>query len=121
MGTSVLMYSIISMLRNTDILYRNGWVAGWIVAGLQTIPPFILVPRLVLSLRELCAHNLQGGRGSHIDTAFGFGSRLEHDTVWSAIAFADPTENEDIERGDEQGDGVQMETIQEVRRTSSRA
>ena len=101
------------MLNNAGLM--GTWIQ-WPATVLQGIPPFVLVPRFILGLRELYAHHLQG---SLIDTAFGVGSGPTHGlhgAVRSTMAFAAPGENED----DEVSNEIQMEGIQEVHRMSSR-
>ena len=70
----------------------------------QAIPIFTLVPRFILNLRELHARDLQGRRGSDIDTAFGLSSTPDHGPVASAIMFAEGGQNE----GEEQREEIQM-------------
>ena len=106
---SILAFSLFTVLTNT--LSEWAFILGGI---LQSIPPITLVPRFILNLRELYACDLQGRRGSNIDTAFGFGSGFEQGAIRSAIIFAEPRQNESEEGGDE----MKME-IQEVGRTSS--
>lgn len=71
---------------------------------IQYIPPFILVPRFILSLRKLYARDLQGRHGNDLDTAFGLTSAAGHSVTTSTIMFADRGPNE----GEEDG-GIQME------------
>ena len=80
---------------------------GWVVLSgmIEYVPAFTLVPRLILSLRELYARDLQGRRGSEIDTAFGLALAPARDALASTIVFADGGESED----EEQGEVVQME------------
>ena len=80
---------------------------GWVVLSgmIEYVPAFTLVPRLILSLRELYARDLQGRRGSEIDTAFGLALAPARDTVASLVVFADGGQSED----EEQGEVIQME------------
>ena len=100
---SMLMYSIVNVIFYAASLSIDGW---WILLMLaQAIPIFTLVPRFILNLRELYARDLQGRRGSDIDTAFGLSSTPGHGPVASAIMFAEGGQNE----GEEQGEEIQME------------
>ena len=100
---SMLMYSIINLTFYIAYLSLDGW---WILLMLaEWIPIFTLVPRFILNLRELYARDLQGRRGSDIDTAFGLTSASSHGPVASAIMFAEGAQNE----GEEQGEEIQME------------
>ena len=110
----MLVFAVISFLYNTVIDPTYDWLA-LLCNALQVIPPVTLVPRFIINLRELYGRDLQGRRGSNIDTAFGLGSAFEQSAVrQSAIVFADGRQNESEERGDE----MEME-IQEVSRTPS--
>ena len=71
---SVLTYSIVNLIAvNLSI---NGW--GILLLVVEWIPISTLVPRFILNLRELYACDLQGRRGSNIDTAFGLTSASSH-------------------------------------------
>ena len=59
----------------------------------------------MLSLRKLYARDLQGRRGSEIDTAFGLTSVSGRGAAASAIMFVDAMQNEGLEQGEE----IQME------------
>ena len=98
------------MLGGTGAIPTDGW--RQIPIGImELLPPFILVPRFALTLRKVYARDLQGRRGSEIDTAFGLGSAVGRGAVASAIMFADAGENE----GEVQGEEIQLE----ARETSS--
>ena len=96
---STLMYSIIDLTFYADSLSVDEWWMVLLVA--QVAPMFTLVPRFILNLRELYAHDLQGRRGSNIDTAFGLTSASSHGPVASVIMFAEDGQNE--------GEEIQME------------
>ena len=75
-------------------------VDGWriiLFGSAQLIPPYTLVPRFILSLRKLYARDLQGRRGSDIDTAFGLTPVFTHGADLSAIVFADDGQNKEEE------------------------
>ena len=105
---SVLVFSIISLLTNTTTAAPNAWFLF-----LSSIPPFTLVPRFVLNLREIYARDVHVGRGSNMDTAFGFGTGFEQGAIRSAIVFAEPRRI----RGEAEGEEMEMEVL-EVDHTS---
>ena len=74
----------------------------------------MLIPRFILNLREMYAHDLQCRRGSNIDTAFSMGLRSGPGPS-SAIVFVDAVQNE----GELGGESEMEETVQEMRRTSN--
>ena len=99
----MLMYAIANVISDAASLSIDEW---WILLAVaEYIPIFTLVPRFILNLRELYAHDLQGRRGSKIDTAFGLTSASSHGPVVSTIMFAEVGQNEDREQGEE----IQME------------
>ena len=101
---SILAYALVDILGTTGSLSTDGW---WpiLIGMMEYIPPYTLVPRFILSLRALYARDLQGRRGSDIDTAFGLTSASSHGTVTSVIMFMDARQNEGLEQGEE----IQME------------
>ena len=88
----------------------------WLIllAVIQQPLPFMLIPRFILNLREMYADDLQGRRGSNIDTASSMGLR-SGPGPFSAIVFADAVQNE----GELGGEPEMEETVQEMRRTSN--
>ena len=60
----------------------------------QSVPAITLVPRFIFGLRKLYARDIQGRRGSEIDTAFGLASVPSHSTALSMMVFADAAQNE---------------------------
>lgn len=93
-----------NMLAETGVLPTNGW---WMLLNATAfIPPYVLVPRFIMSLRRLYAYDQRGRREDEIDTAFGLNSVLGRGaTVTSAIMFADAGHNE----GEEEGEEICME------------
>jgi hypothetical protein len=70
---SVLLFSLVNELA----AWGNLTLAGWqliVFALVQYVPMFALTPRFIMSIRELHAHDVQGRRGSGIDTGFGLSS-----------------------------------------------
>ena len=121
---SILLFSLERILGDINLSWNYGWevVLGTIVGY---VPPFVLTPRLVLSLREVYARDLQGRCGSDIDTAFGLTSSGSA-AVTSQIVFADGGQNvveepgEEREEGQDEGqDAEQDEGIQVVGRAMS--
>ena len=110
---SILTFALVNVLMFTGNVSMDGWRVI-LLATIQYLPAFTLVPRFILSLRKLYARDLQGRRGSEIDTAFGLTSASGRGAVASAIMFADAGQNEGLEQGDE----IQMED-REIRGTSS--
>ena len=102
----MLTYAVINVLYYAANVPLNGWPIT-LLATMEYIPAFTLVPRFILSLRELYACDLQGKRGNDIDTAFGFTSAFGHgtSTATTTIVFADTGRNE----GSEQGEEIAME------------
>ena len=94
------MYAVINVLINTGDIPVDGWRLI-LVGVVELIPLYTLVPRFILSLRRLYERDLQGGRGSNIDTAFGVTSMSGHGGASSTIMFADGGQNEGLEQGDE--------------------
>lgn len=91
-----------------NISQDNNW---WEVldAMMQCVPAFTLVPRLILSLRKLCACDSRRRRGSDIDSAFGL-TPSNGGIVVSEIMFAVGGQ----EAGGEQGEEVAMEQRETV-------
>ncbi|KAF8124714.1 hypothetical protein EV363DRAFT_1435185 [Boletus edulis] len=67
---------------------------------LETVPVYTLGPRFIISIRELYARDVQGRRGSGIDTGFGL-SLSSHGAEETGVVFADVEWNEGMEDVDE--------------------
>ena len=117
---SILVFSVLNTLGNAGSIPMYGWRIV-LVGVLRYIPAFPLIPRFILNLRELYAHNLSlGGRGSAIDTAFGYSPGIGQDAAVSAIVFADAGPNGD--HREEQAGEIQMERMErEIRSAGSGA
>ena len=96
---SILLYATVIVMFDAANIPNDGWWILWPLA--QSIPIITLVPRFILNLRELYARDLQGRRGSNIDTAFGLTSASSHGPVASVIVFAEDGQNE--------GEEIEME------------
>ena len=59
-----------------------------LIGTMEYTPAITLVPRFILSLRKLYAHDLRSRRGSEIDAAVGLSSADGRGAVASAIVFA---------------------------------
>ena len=111
---SVLLPCVVTIPINLDIVQESH---RRILISVTYIPQFTLVPRFVLSLRALYAQDVQGRRGSDIDTAFGLGLSSDHGAAGSAIVFAAGGQNEEEEQGEDHveercvghGEEIQME------------
>lgn len=68
----------------------------------QSIPPFTLLPRFILNLREHYARDLRSRHGSDIDTAFGFTSTFDQGAVVNVTLFRDGEQNEGQRQHDEE-------------------
>ncbi|KIJ61609.1 hypothetical protein HYDPIDRAFT_189505 [Hydnomerulius pinastri MD-312] len=82
------------------------WYVGdtlLVLSTLSDIVPYVLAPRLIISMREFHSHVV----GEHIDSAFGIGSqRLSHNGL--NIMFATPEEvGENAEEGAEDRNGIE--------------
>ncbi|KAH0835016.1 hypothetical protein J3R83DRAFT_10741 [Lanmaoa asiatica] len=98
---ALLAYAVIGLVTGTANLPASaGWLAI-LIGAMEVIPPFTLLPRFILSLRSLYTRDLQGVRGSKIDTAFGFSLTPNHGVAASTIMFADAGQNDGIEEGEE--------------------
>lgn len=102
--TSMLAYVLSDLLASSGIRVNPGWPLTLHLV-VEFIPAITLVPRFILSLRKLYAHDLLGRRGNNIDTAFGLASASGHSTDVSTVMFADAGQNEGLEPVEE----VQME------------
>ena len=69
------------------------------------VPLFTLVPRFVVSTREMYACDVQGIGGGGIDTGFGLSSS-GRDAGGTTIIFADVGQDEDFEDVEETSMGV---------------
>lgn len=90
---SILLYALMNVLGNMGTI-APGWQLV-LATAIQQIPPFTLIPRFILDLRELYARDLQVRRGSHIDTAFGLGSQSWHVAPMNRIMPLDAERNEE--------------------------
>ncbi|KAF9238044.1 hypothetical protein BU15DRAFT_75440 [Melanogaster broomeanus] len=72
-----VIYFLVNLIYNIAVLLYNfvGWLPGTVVpfaVAMLTFTPFILAPRLIISVRELDSRVV----GQHIDSGFGLGSQL---------------------------------------------
>ena len=97
---SALLPCVVNILANLGIQVAPGSPLG-VLNEIVYIPQYTLIPRFILGLRVLYAHDVQGRHGSNIDTAFGLGSSSGHDAAGSVIVFAAGGQNEEEEQGEE--------------------
>lgn len=95
---SILPYTLLDLLANAGNIPKGRW-AVIIPFMVEYVPAITLVPRFILTVRELHARDLQRRRGSEIDTGFGLSSASGHGVV--TIIFADGGEYEVSEQGEE--------------------
>lgn len=67
---SVFCFSLINVLAATKRLPAGGWQVIPL-SILENVPMYTLGPRFIMSIRKMHARDVQGRRGSKIDTAFG--------------------------------------------------
>jgi hypothetical protein len=107
---SIFVFSLIDLLGFLGKLPTSGWQAILLFL-LAYVPLFTLVPRFIVSIREMYARDVHRGRGDGIDTGFGLMSS-GCNAGGTAIVFADVGQNEGLEDVEE----IPMEvgTIQAV-------
>ena len=93
---SIFLYALINLLIFIGNISMNEWWVFLRVA--EYLPVYTLVPRLILSLRELYSRDLRGRCGTGIDTAFGL---TLSPSVSDSIVFAENAQNDASEWGDE--------------------
>ena len=94
---SILIFAILYMLLSSR-MNTTGGQFFLLIAVVQLVPPVTLIPRFILSLRELYACDLRGRRGSRIDAAFSSPSEFNHGR--STMIFANLGQDESGEWGD---------------------
>ncbi|KAG9316039.1 hypothetical protein JVU11DRAFT_3702 [Chiua virens] len=106
------------MLSNAGHFPDACW--GLIAATIaQLVPLYTLSPRFIISIRELHAHDLQGRRGSGIDTGFGLSALSTHGAVGEPMLLAvgvegEIAENVEADGGQNDGTGDIEEVLREV-------
>ncbi|KAI9567799.1 hypothetical protein HD554DRAFT_2103449 [Boletus coccyginus] len=71
---AVFCFSLINVLAATKRLPEGGWQVIPL-SILENVPMYTLGPRFIMSIRKMHARDVQGRRGSKIDTAFGLYDR----------------------------------------------
>ncbi|KAF8549538.1 hypothetical protein OG21DRAFT_1500343 [Imleria badia] len=97
----ILYFIAVFLLNLINVLVVSGNfpTVGWAViplAILEYVPLFTLSPRFIMSIRELYARDVRGGRGGGIDTGFGL-SLSSCNAAGTTIVFADVEQNEVLE------------------------
>lgn len=105
---SIVAFSLLNVLISLGNIRTDGW-RTMLIGMVQFIPPFVLVPRFILGLRQLYARDLQGRHANDIDTALGLTWASGLNAVASTIMFADAGQNECEREGEE----IQMEDREE--------
>ena len=94
LSTFLRLANIVNVLAASRTLPMHGWQL-MLLNAVQYVPLFSLIPRFIISLRELYARDVEGrrsGAGGGIDTGFGLSS-----SSGTAILFADFEESEELE------------------------
>jgi len=97
-GILYFLVIFVTSLINVFVV-SGGFPTGWqgiLLFLLQYVPLFTLIPRFILSIREMYARDVHGRRGSGIDTGFGLSSS-GRDAGGTAVVFADVEQDEDLE------------------------
>lgn len=98
----MLAFSLTALLVNVPGIPSDGWRIV-LLGPTGAIGVVTLVPRFILTLRQLYEHGVQSSHcGSGIDTPFGLASASGwRGTLGSAIVFLDAGQNEGLQEGDE--------------------
>jgi len=105
------MWNLFNTLADFGVL-RLGPQHGIPLGVVGTVPISTLTPRFILSMREMYARSVYGGRGHGIDTGFGLTALSGHGVSRSSIVFVDGREREGMERDDEDSDvPIQRRTV----------
>jgi len=88
---STFSFSLISVLAASGKLPAGGWQVIPLYI-LEVVPIYTLTPRFIMGLRKVYARDVQGRRGSRIDTAFGLSSS-DRGVDGTTVVFADIERN----------------------------
>ncbi|KAF8135150.1 hypothetical protein EV363DRAFT_1582330 [Boletus edulis] len=99
-----ILYFFVTFLRLGNIIHglaASGKLplGGWrltLLCVVQFVPLFTLLPRFIMSIRELYARDVQGRRGEGIDTGFGLTSS-DQEAGETALVFVGVEEAEGLE------------------------
>ena len=86
------MNSVLSYALTNSLSLFYSLTVWWAVV--EFVPIVTMVPRFTISLRQLYARDVQQGRESTLDTAFGFGY---DEVIASMIMFADAQPGQHVE------------------------
>ncbi|KAG9312082.1 hypothetical protein JVU11DRAFT_7365 [Chiua virens] len=64
---------------------------------MEYVPVFTLMPRFIISIREMYEHDVQGRQGGGIDSGFGVSTQFDRGAARSRVVFASRDENESTE------------------------
>lgn len=102
------VYCVITILEYAGALPTERW-SSKLLTIVQYGPGVALMPRFIISIRELHARELRGACGSGIDTGFGLSTRAAGASV---VVFAD------IEQNRGPGDEIEMVPIEKDSQTT---
>ena len=92
---SIFLFAFLKVLSISGDIPTVGWFS-LLLPILQYVPMYTLTPRLILSVRELYAHDVRGRRDGGIDSGFGVSLSGRGASV-TEIVFADVEQNEGLE------------------------
>jgi len=92
-----LLYFIANLILNVVSYISNSGTPFIVLGILSSVFPFVLGPRFVLSVRELCSYAVE-----HVDTGFGAVSHV------NTIMFANPGDDTETTRGEGGSEGAQV-------------
>jgi len=112
----VVYFLAILMWNLVNTLYAFGHLSGdgpsyVVLSLLEVIPIATLTPRFILSMRELYARSVHGGRADNIDTGFGLATLSDPGMSGSTMVFAESEGN----GGSNHGESIAMKTGPEIR------
>ncbi|KAG9315418.1 hypothetical protein JVU11DRAFT_4571 [Chiua virens] len=119
----ILHFLAIVLLNLIDELFKTGNIpgTGWqyiLACILEYVPVFTLTPRFIIMIREMYAHDVQGRRGSGIDTGFGLSTLSSHGgTTSDTIVPSAGVQTEIVDNVDANDEGIG--DIEEVPRERS--
>ncbi|KAF8442255.1 hypothetical protein L210DRAFT_3536164 [Boletus edulis BED1] len=98
---AIFLFALLNVLGALGKLPTGGWQAI-VLFIVELVPMYTLIPRFILSMRELYARGVQVGNEGGIDSGFGLSVSGR---AGAAMVFADVEQNED----DVEEPGIPME------------
>jgi len=110
-----ILYFFVNVVYQID--YVLGFVANptskfaFFVSGFIYVAFYILIPRFIISIRELYDHDIRGR--FHIDTGFGLVSRSNAgpDTTMSMMVFVDVNQGPEVEGATDNSHDLGMDRV----------